>query len=838
MRGLLRLGGLGVVGALTAGLLVVAGPATPARAAEFYAVPASGAYTLDGHGYGHGWGMSQWGAQGAAMSGVGAADILAFYYPGTVQHAIGDPVLKVQLRATPSGDVRLDSTPGQAMTVRDVATGLSRTGPAGAYRVLTSGDTQRVVVHDGVNWVDFSLGGAGSYAGPLTFSTPDGVTVYKADADPTGPRWTTARNYRGFVQVVRTSATVSTAVNHVTMEDYLKGVVPRESPAWFEPAALQAQAVAARSYSWYDVAVTPGTSWDTCDTTACQVYGGRMLYQNGSWTGQEEVATTNAIAVTAGIALYYDGSPAFTQFSASNGGARVAGSRPYLAAGPDPYDGIPPKNSNHNWTATLSAAYLQSTYPEIGTLTGIRVVSRTGVGEWGGHITSFEVVGTAGTARPSARLNLKSTWWKPRPSGEPFGDVNSVQVDSTKVRLTGWTIDPDTSDPTDVHVYVGEDWGGSYRADVPRTDVGAAYPGKGDRHGFDITLRAAAGVRTVCVYAINLGAGTSNPRIGCREVVLGHPPVGSLDAATRVADKLRLTGWTIDPDTPDPIPVHAYVNGRYARAVTADVPRADVGRVYPASGPNHGYDTTVTLVPGTNTVCLYAVNTPEKRGNRQLGCRTVVYGALPVGDVHSVSVSGSQVRVAGWALDPDTTESIDVHVYVDGALAAVAVADRSRTDVGQAFPGYGARHGYDLTLPAAAGRHQVCVYAINVRVGSVNPRLGCATAMVAGPHQPTGNIDSSAVSGTSVTLSGWALDLDRPTTPIDVHLYVDGRWGGSVTASQSRPDVGAAYPAAGNAHGWTATMSAGPGTSRICAYGINVGGGTNALLRCVDVRVS
>lgn len=825
---------LGICAVLGAGLLSVVAPQSEAQAAEFYPVPAGGVYTLDGHGYGHGHGMSQYGAQGAATSGRGAAEILAFYYPGTTQRGIGNPTLRVKLTATTTGDMRVDSTQGLQMTVRDLATGATRTGPAGAYRVLTSASAQRVQVYSGPGqWTDFSLGGAGTYAGPLSFSTADGVTVFNRDDS-------LARNYRGSVQVVRTAADESTAVNHVTMEDYLKGVVPRESPAWFAPAALQAQAVAARSYAWHDVAVTPGADWDTCDTTSCQVYGGRRLYQGGSWQELEYASTTNAIASTAGIALYYGASPAFTQFSSSNGGAAVAGSQPYLAAFADPYDGIPSQNTNHNWTATLSAGYLQSAYPQIGTLTGIRILSRTGLGEWGGHITAVELVGTQTTVRVGARFNLKSTWWRPRDVNAPFGDLNSLQVSGTTVRLTGWTIDPDSSSPTDVHVYVGADWGGAYRADVARPDVGAAYPGKGDRHGFDITLRAAAGTRTLCVYAINLEAGTTNTRIACQEVTLGQPPIGSLDSVTQVADQATVTGWTIDPDTTDPIPVHVYVNGRYKRAVVADVVRADVGRAYPASGSAHGFSTTVGLVPGANTICVYAIDHPDGSGNPQLGCRTVSYGSLPVGGLDSVGVTGSQVRVVGWALDADTTASIDVHVYVDGALTAVTRASRSRVDISRAFPGYGSLHGYDATVGVGAGRHSVCVYAINVAVGRANPRIGCAVATVAAaPAQlPQGNIDSVAVSASSMTVSGWALDMDAPTQAIAVHVYVDGRWRAAVAANLQRADVGAAFPGAGAAHGWASRVAVAPGPHRVCAYGINVGGGsTNPVLRCVDVRV-
>lgn len=827
-----------LTGALAGGVLAVAGPAPAASAAEFYAVPSSGSWTLDGHGYGHGHGLSQWGAQGAALRGLGAGSILSFYYPGTEQRSIGNPVLRVQLRATESGDVRVDRVGGQQMKVTDLATGVSRTANAGAYRVVTEAGTQRVLVHDGGDWVEFAIGGSVRFSGPIAFNGDGGHLVYEADS-ASGARWTTGREYRGAVQVVRTGATASTAVNQVHMEDYLRSVVPKESPPSFEPAALQAQAVAARSYAWHDVAVTPGANWDTCDTTACQVYGGRASLAGGTWKNQEAASTDDAVASTAGIALYYRDSPAFTQFSASNGGARVAGSQPYLAAGEDPYDGIPAGNTNHDWTATLAASDLQARYPQVGTVTGIRITSRTGIGEWGGHITGFEVVGSAGTVAASARTGLKSTWWKPRPSNEPMGDLNKVTVSGTSIRLEGWTVDPDTAQSTEVHVYVDDGWGGAYLADVPRPDVAAVFPGKGDRHGFDITLRAAAGMRKICVYAMNLGAGSVNPQIACRDVLVGSPPIGNVDSATKVADQLRVAGWAIDPDTPAaPIDVHLTVNGKFAAAVTADLSRSDVGRAYPESGPLHGYEATVKLSNGSNAVCAHGINTPEGQGNRQLGCRTVTLGVVPAGDVNSVSVLGSQVSVTGWALDPDTTASIDAHVYVDGRFTRAVTADVARSDVGRAFPGYGSAHGFATTLTLTPGAHQVCVYAINVGGGGRNPLLRCSGVSIAA-HVPTGNLDGAVVTGSSIALTGWALDLDRPTASIDVHLYLDGRWAGAVTASGSRRDVASAFPGVGPDHGFTSTLTAAPGNHRVCAYGINVASGNaNTLLRCVDVRVS
>ncbi|MET0764896.1 MAG: SpoIID/LytB domain-containing protein [Blastococcus sp.] len=823
---------------LTLLTVTLVGSSDEAQAAEFYPVPSSGVYTIDGRGYGHGHGLSQWGAQGAALKGLTASEILAFYYPGTDQHDIGNKTLRVQLSATQSSVVRVDSTEGKGMTVMDVATKATKTGPATAYRVVTTGNSQRVEIKNGSGqWVEFPLAAPGSsFAGPISFSTADGVTVFNAGSS------SIARNYRGSARVVRTSSGQSVAVNHVSMENYLKGVVPKESPPSWKAAALQAQAVAARSYAWYDVAVASGRAWDLCDTTACQVYGGRKLLSNAKWTAQEAESTNDAVDRTAGIALYYNGSPAFTQFSASNGGAGSAGNKPYLTNFVDPYDGTS-GNPNHTWTSSLSADYLQARYPQIGTLSGIRVISRSGLGDWGGYITALELVGDKQTIAVSARMNMKSTYWRPRDVSNPFGDLNSVTVSGGDIRLTGWSIDPDTAKPTEVHVYVGSAWGGRAVASVDRPDVAAVYPAKGAAHGYDLTVRAGPGTHRVCVYAINLGAGSSNSRIGCSDVDMGKAPIGSLDKATLTAGKLRLVGWSIDPDTTAPVAVQVQVNGRLTSKVTADVSRYDVGRAYPASGSRHGYDTTVGLSASKNTVCVFAIDTPTGAGNTKIGCTTVTFGAPPVGDINSVTVSGSAARVVGWALDPDTADSIEVHVYVDGKNSKVATAAVARADIARAYPAHGSRHGFDVTLKLTAGKHSVCLYGIDVPGGGRSPQLKCSSVTVRSTSSstatvPIGTIDSAKVDGRTVTLRGWALDRDLPATRLQVHIYVDGRWTRAVTASERRVDVGAAYPGVGAFHGWTTQLGMSSGKHRVCAYGINVGGGsTNPLLRCVDVRV-
>jgi SpoIID/LytB domain protein len=197
--------------------------------------------------------------------------------------------------------------------------------------------------------------------------------------------------YRGQLQLVRTGDGVKHTVNLVGVEDYLRGVVPRESPSSFAAAALEAQAVAARSYAMAEGGETgqryPGLA-KTCDTTSCQVYGGAGL--NGA---SREAASTNASVVnTANLVRRYtsNNTLARTEFSSSTGGYTAGGDFPAV---PDDGDAVS-SNPRHNWQTSISASALSSRYG-IGQFVGIQITQRNGVGDWGGRVVTMSVIGTS-----------------------------------------------------------------------------------------------------------------------------------------------------------------------------------------------------------------------------------------------------------------------------------------------------------------------------------------------------------------------------------------------------------------------------------------------------------
>ena len=438
--------------------------------------------------------------------------------------------------------------------------------------------------------------------------------------------------------------------------------------------------------------------------------------------------------------------------------------------------------------------------------------------------------------------------WFGDPTGRnvlPIGNVEIVATQPGSFRVAGWALDPDTSDPISIHVYVGT-VGTAHAADRTRNDVGAAYPDSGSQHGFDVTVPAqGSDQRRVCVYAMNVGPGAP-VLLRCVDTEpLSGPPVGSAPSITTTASTIEVKGWALDPDTTAAIPVHVYV-GSEGSAHTASG-TSTLPEKYAAYGSTHGYSVSIPASQGEYPVCVYGINTGPG-GHALLGCSTVVVGTVPIadlnrppiGNVELVRGGAGTVEVSGWALDPDTAASIQVHAYVDGAGVAFT-ADRDRPDVGRLYPRNGSAHGFANTLTAPPGQRRVCLYAINTGLGG-HTLLSCSTVTVSDPavgpdlgRVPIGNVEVVRAVPGGVEVGGWALDPDT-SQPIQVHVYVDAV-GTAYTADAPRPDVGAAYPATGPNHGFGATVPAAVGPHRVCVYGINTGPGGHVQLRCADVVV-
>lgn len=399
----MRRGAFASLLALALVALPTPGTSTALSVNQVISVPATGTIVIKGHGYGHGHGMSQYGAQGAATGAatgtkLGYRQIIDFYYPGTTWGTAPN-VVRVLVSGDTSRDVVV--SPRSGLTVRDRATRESWLLPANGATLW------RLDVANGRTVVDYQRSGTWRRWRALT-----GDGAFRAAGNPLTLHYGgTTHRYRGTLIAASPSAGSGErdTVNELKLDNYLKGVVPREMPASWHAHALRAQAVAARTYASYEMAHRRYAHYDTCDTTSCQVYGG--------YDG--EYASSNAaIDDTAGEIITSGGEPAFTQFSSSSGGWTSANQFSYLPNKQDPYDTVSP---NHSWSVPMDVSRIEKAYPYVGNLKSVEFVSREGNGDWQGRAWTMVLRGTNKDGKGTrvetsgdtfrSRLGLKSSWF-------------------------------------------------------------------------------------------------------------------------------------------------------------------------------------------------------------------------------------------------------------------------------------------------------------------------------------------------------------------------------------------------------------------------------------------
>ena len=264
---------------------------------------------ISGHGYGHGRGMSQYGAEGAARDGLDFRQIIDFYYPNAnvgqgAQADRGADHRRHQRRPRGHGATRTAAARHGEHTTTRLPDLSDR--DATRWRIRAGDDGRDRVSWFNGRWHPYgALDGRGGFSRkkdkPVTLVTPSGATPYR------GRLWSRAPTAGGSAR---------DTVNVVSLENYLRGVVPMEMPALWHRAAVRAQAVAARTYATYERAHPRARHYQICDTWSCQVYGG---------VAAEHPASDAAIEKTDGLVLTWRGEPALTQFGSSSGGWTVVG---------------------------------------------------------------------------------------------------------------------------------------------------------------------------------------------------------------------------------------------------------------------------------------------------------------------------------------------------------------------------------------------------------------------------------------------------------------------------------------------------------------------------------
>jgi hypothetical protein len=414
------------------------------------------------------------------------------------------------------------------------------------------------------------------------------------------------------------------------------------------------------------------------------------------------------------------------------------------------------------------------------------------------------------------------------------GSIDTLEVERRQVRVAGWAIDLDSSVSLRVQAWVAGAVVAEMVASRTRADLAAAFPGLGIEHGFDFTFELPPGIHNVSIQAFAPDAPIDRFDVGTRVVGVGVP-FGALDLVGQVPGGVRVAGWVIDPDADIAPPVHIYVGDQFVTSAIPDRLRPDVTAAFPRSGTARGFDVIVPTPAGTHRICAYAINTDRSNVgdpalSRLLGCRTATVNARSIGAVDVVETAPGGVRVAGWALDPETAEALDIHVYVDGALAGVTKTDKPREDIAALAPSYGPTRGFDFVVPALPGQRDVCVYAIDAGSGGAgNPMLGCRRVGVR--SAPFGRLDAVVRDGELARVRGWAID---PTTsdPIAVHVEVGGQIVGVTRADLVRSDVAATNAPYGATHGFEIAVPVGPGRRQVCVHAIGVAPGNNSMFGC------
>lgn len=400
------------------------------------------AILINGRGYGHGRGLSQYGAYGWATSaGWSWQQILDFYYGGATGNtiaALDDPgqIMTVVLAAMNGAQTAVVADGNNALFVQDPIPGrtwtslVAREQGQRVYRVWGSAERKCPNASEDPTFAGFTL--IGDVAEVASFTTQVGSDSAAAPTSVIGlcePR-TNGKNkiryYRGEIRAVNKTNNDNRTINAVGLEDYVRGVVPRESPAEWGAAAggagmnaLRAQAVAARSYSATENRYNGLAR--TCDSQDCQVYMGSALREsvNGAIVTLEHAYTDQAVAETAGLVIRNaKGAVVRTEFSSSNGGRTAGG---VFAVNLDGGDlASEPTNSLLVWTRVVSAAQIVTKYPQIGTLTSV-VTTHDGLGgDWNGYAVSVAINGTTGSVTLSgwdfkSVFDLPAPWYETTP---------------------------------------------------------------------------------------------------------------------------------------------------------------------------------------------------------------------------------------------------------------------------------------------------------------------------------------------------------------------------------------------------------------------------------------
>jgi hypothetical protein len=348
----------------------------------------------------------------------------------------------------------------------------------------------------------------------------------------------------------------------------------------------------------------------------------------------------------------------------------------------------------------------------------------------------------------------------------PIGRVTSARFAGGMGVVSGWTLDFDTVAPLRVSITVDGRTRSSVLANLRNPAVARRWPSYHADHGFAVALALTDGAHQVCALAHNVGRGHDDP-LGCQTIVGANDPVGAVTDVHVVPGGVRVAGWSLDPNTARAIAVRALVDGApvAARAAAGSAPLPA-----PPVAAAHAFALDLPgVAAGSHTVCAQGLNVGL--GNTAvLGCRSLTVTDDAVGaSAPIVRTSPTTVRVAGWALDPDTNAAAAVSLTATGQAPLTLLANQPGATGDPAIPAtwtpWGTQRYFDGQYTVPAAETTICLTAVGVAPGA-DAALGCQDLPSYGATAPGAPVHPVATTApTSLTVS-W----QQPATDGGAHL--------------------------------------------------------------------
>ena len=281
------------------------------------------------------------------------------------------------------------------------------------------------------------------------------------------------------------------------------------------------------------------------------------------------------------------------------------------------------------------------------------------------------------------------------------------------IDVAGWSLDRTANKRTYVWATVDGKNGTPLAAKNPLAWVGGLYPGVGSNHGFSGQLAASPGKHEVCITGTQ-----ENVPYGCKTVTVPNREVGFFDSAKGVFGGIDISGWSLDQTSDARSYVWVTVDGKNGTPVAAKNTLGWIPGLYPASGANHGFSSTIKASAGSHRICVSGT-----QENVSYGCKTVVVPQRYPASIDSLTGVSGGVKLSGWAVDVTSTAAQYLWVDIDGTGSAVK-AGGALPWINAYFPGVGANHGFSTVVKATPGSHRVCL-----TLTSDNRSLGCSTVV-------------------------------------------------------------------------------------------------------------